>query len=68
MGSSARKAVNDVRQLIRERVHEELPDFAISFGIYCVDDSSSADDCLERAAEALYEAKKQDDDAAKMAT
>ena len=66
--SSALKVANDVRQLIREQVPQELPDFAISFGIRCVDDSSSADDWLERADEALYEAKKQGGDAARMAT
>ena len=68
MGSSASKAINDVRQLTRERFHEGLPDLAISFGIYCTDDSSLADECLEHADEALYEAKRQDDDAARMAT
>ena len=40
--SSALKVANDVRQLIREQAPQELPDFAISFGICCVDDSSSA--------------------------
>jgi len=65
--SSALKVANDVRQLIREQVPQELPDFAISFGICCVDDSSSADDWLERADEALYEAKKLGGDAARMA-
>ena len=65
--SSALKVANDVRQLIREHVPQELPDFAISFGICCVDDSSSADDWLERADEALYEAKKLGGDAARMA-
>ena len=66
--SSALKVANDVRQLIREQVPQELPDFAISFSICCVDDSSSDDDWLERADEALYEAKKQGGDAARMAT
>ena len=66
--SSALKVANDVRQLIREQAPQELPDFAISFGICCVDDSSSADDWLERADEALYEAKKQGGDIARMAT
>ena len=66
--SSALKVANDVRQLIREQAPQELPDFATSFGICCVDDSSSADDWLERADEALYEAKKQGGDAARMAT
>ena len=66
--SSALKVANDVRQLIREQAPQELPDFAISFGICCVDDSSSADDWLERADEALYEAKKLGGDAARMAT
>ena len=66
--SSALKVANDVRQLIREQAPQELPDFAISFGICCVDDSLSADDWLERADEALYEAKKQGGDAARMAT
>ena len=66
--SSALKVANDVRQLIREQAPQELPDFAISFGIYCVDDSLSADDWLERADEALYEAKKMGGDAARMAT
>ena len=66
--SSALKVANDVRQLIREQAPQELPDFAISFGICCVDDSLSADDWLERADEALYEAKKLGGDAARMAT
>ena len=65
--SSALKVANDVRQLIREQAPQELPDFAISFGICCVDDSSSADDWLERADEALYETKKLGGDAARMA-
>jgi len=66
--SSALKVANDVRQLIREQAPQELPDFAISFGICCVDDSLSADDWLERADETLYEAKKRGGDAARMAT
>ena len=66
--SSAFKVANDMRQLIREQTPQELPDFSISFGICCVDDSSSADDWLERADEALYEAKNQGGDTARMAT
>ena len=67
MRDSLKDRANDVRHLIRERAPQDLPDFAISFGICCVDDSSSADDWLERADEALYEAKKLGGDAARMA-
>jgi diguanylate cyclase (GGDEF)-like protein len=66
--SAALKVANDVRQLFREQPPKGLPDFAISFGICCVDDSSSADDWLARADEALYEAKNQGGDTARMAT
>ena len=66
--SAALKVANDVRQLIRDQAPEGLPEFAISFGICCVDDSASADDWLARADEALYEAKKNGGDAARMAT
>jgi len=66
--SAALKVANDVRQLIREQASQELPEFAISFGICCVDESSSGEDWLERADEALYEAKQKGGDAARMAT
>ena len=66
MRDSLKDRANDVRHSIREQAPQDLPDFAISFGICCVDDSSSAEDWLERADEDLYEAKKQGD-AARMA-
>ena len=47
----------------REQAPQDLPDFAISFGICCVDDSSSAEDWLERADEDLMR-QKQGGDAA----
>ena len=43
MRDSLKDRANDVRHLIREQAPQDLPDFAISFGICCVDDSSSAD-------------------------
>ena len=48
MRDSLKDRANDVRHLIREQAPQDLPDFAISFGICCVDDSSSAEDWLER--------------------
>ena len=67
MRDSLKDRAKDVRHLIREQAPQDLPDFAISFGICCVDDSSSAEDWLERADEDLYEAKKQGGDATRMA-
>ena len=67
MRDSFKDRANDVRHLIWEQAPQDLPDFAISFGICCVDDSSSAEDWLERADEDLDEAKKQGGDAARMA-
>ena len=67
MRDSLKDRANDVRHLIREQAPQALPDFAIPFDICCVDDSSSAEDWLERADEDLYEAKKQGGDAARMA-
>jgi diguanylate cyclase (GGDEF)-like protein len=66
--SSALKVANDLRQLLREHTAERLPEFSISFGVCCVDDSSSSDDWLGRADEALYAAKNSGGDAARMTT
>lgn len=64
--SSALKVANDIRQLLREQTSEALPHFSISFGVCCVDDSSSPDDWFDRADEALYEAKNSGGDTAMM--
>jgi len=59
---------NDLRQLVRERVADGAPNFSLSFGVCCVEDSASANDWLERADEALYEAKSNGGDTARLAT
>lgn len=64
--SSALKVANDIRQLLREQTSEASPHFSISFGVCCVDDSSSPDDWFDRADEALYEAKNSGGDTAMM--
>mgnify|MGYP001157552442 FL=1 len=59
---------NDIRQLIREQLGTDTPSFAVSFGVCCVDDSASPEDWLERADEALYTAKSDGGDAARLAS
>lgn len=59
---------NDLRQLIREQIADGTPKFSLSFGVCCVEDSSSANDWLERADEALYDAKSNGGDTARLAT
>lgn len=59
---------NDLRQLVREQVADGAPNFSLSLGVCCVEDSASANDWLERADEALYEAKSNGGDTARLAT
>ena len=59
---------NDLRQLIREQIADGTPNFLLSFGVCCVEDSSSANDWLERADEVLYDAKSNGGDTARLAT
>ena len=59
---------NDIRQLIREQLGTDTPSFAVSFGVCCVDDSASPEDWLGRADEALYTAKSDGGDAARLAS
>jgi PleD family two-component response regulator len=61
------KVSNDIRQLLREYLSDDKAHFSVSFGVCAVDESSSPDDWLERADEALYEAKKGGGDIARMA-
>ena len=58
---------NDIRRLLREHLSDDRPQFSVSFGVCCVDESTSPDDWLERADEALYEAKQGGGDVARMA-
>jgi diguanylate cyclase (GGDEF)-like protein len=58
---------NDLRQLVKEQIADGTPDFSLSFGVCCVEDSASANDWLERADEALYEAKAHGGDTARLA-
>ena len=58
---------NDIRRLLREHLSHDRPQFSVSFGVCCVDESTSPDDWLERADEALYEAKQGGGDLARMA-
>jgi len=59
---------NEIRVLIRETTPSKLPDFSISFGVCTVEDSSSPEDWLDLADEALYIAKDKGGDAAWMAS
>ena len=59
---------NDIRRLLREHLSDDRPQFSVSFGVCCVDESTSPDDWLERADEALYEAKQGGGDVARMAS
>jgi diguanylate cyclase (GGDEF)-like protein len=63
----ALKVSNDIRHLLREHLSDDKAHFSVSFGVCAVDESSSPDDWLERADEALYEAKKGGGDIARMA-
>ena len=65
---AALNVANEIRSLLRDKRPTELPDFSISFGVCAVDESSSPDDWLERADEALYSVKEAGGDAARMAT
>jgi diguanylate cyclase (GGDEF)-like protein len=64
---SALKVSNEIRMLVKQEAPESLPDYAVSFGVCCVDDSASAEDWLEQADAALYGAKESGGDRAKMA-
>ena len=58
---------NDIRQLLREHLLTGKLEFSVSFGVCCVDETTSPDDWLERTDEALYEAKKGGGDVARTA-
>ena len=58
---------NDLRQLVKEQIADGTPNFSLSFEVCCVEDSASANDWLERADEALYEAKAHGGDTARLA-
>lgn len=64
---SALKVSNEIRMLVKQEAPESLPDYAVSFGVCCVDDSASAEDWLAQADAALYGAKENGGDRAKMA-
>ena len=64
---SALKVANEIRMLVKQEAPESLPDYAVSFGVCCVDDSASAEDWLEQADAAMYSAKESGGDRAKMA-
>lgn len=66
--SAALTVANQLRELIREQTTKEVPSFSISCGVCSVDDSTSPEEWLERADEALYEAKRQGGDVARMAS
>ena len=63
----AMKVSNDIRQLLRAHLSGDRFHFSVSFGVCSVDESSSPDDWLDRADEALYEAKRAGGDIARMA-
>ncbi|NCG06935.1 MAG: diguanylate cyclase [Gammaproteobacteria bacterium] len=65
---AALTVANDIRQLLREHLLNGEPQFSVSFGVCCVDESTSPDDWFERADEALYEAKQGGGDVARMAS
>ncbi|EHQ58564.1 diguanylate cyclase (GGDEF) domain-containing protein [gamma proteobacterium HIMB55] len=64
---AALNVANEIRGLIRDKKPSELPDFSISFGVCAVDDSSSPEDWLDSADEALYAAKSKGGDTAQLA-
>ena len=59
---------NEIRVLISGTKPSKLPDFSISLGVCTVEDSSSPEDWLDLAEEALYIAKDKGGDAAWMAS
>lgn len=65
---AALNVANEIRGLIRDSKPSELPDFSISFGVCDVDDSSSPEDWLDAADEALYVAKNKGGDTARLAS
>ena len=65
---AALNVANEIRDLIKEGKPSELPDFSVSFGVSEVDDSSSPEDWLDLADEALYTAKECGGDTARMAS
>ena len=65
---AALNVANEIRGLIRDKKPGELPDFSISFGVCAVDDSSSPEDWLDSADEALYTAKRKGGDTARLAS
>ena len=65
---AALAVANEIRGLVKTNKPSELPDFSISFGVCAVDDSSSPDDWLDRADEALYTAKNKGGDIARIAS
>ena len=65
---AALNVANEIRGLIRDKKPGELPDFSISFGVCAVDDSSSPEDWLDSADEALYTAKSKGGDTARLAS
>ena len=64
----AHAVANEIRSSIKANKHSELPDFSISFGVCAVEDSSSPDDWLDLADEALYNAKDKGGDTALIAS
>ena len=64
---AALTVTNDIRQLVREHLLSGEPSFSVSFGVCCVSDSASSEDWLERADEALYDAKLSGGDTARLA-
>ena len=65
---TALAVANEIRGLVKTNKPSELPDFSISFGVCAVDDSSSPDDWLDLADEALYTAKNKGGDTARLAS
>jgi len=65
---AALTVANDIRQLTREHLLSGQPSFSVSFGVCCVNDGASSEDWIERADEALYDAKLSGGDTARLAT
>lgn len=65
---AALNVANEIRGLIRDNKPSELPGFSISLGVCTVEESTSPDDWLDRADEALYTVKEIGGDAARLAT